>query len=145
MDLSVKFRITYLLIIVLLVEDGRSQSTVDQMAKTSAMMRLVCIGKHKASEQLVDGLGRGEFADSKDLKCYANCVLEMMQAMKKGKVTADSAIKQIELLIPSDIAEPTVSAFRLCRDAANGIKNPCEAAYALLKCIHANNPKYFFV
>ncbi|KFB52044.1 Odorant-binding protein 56e, putative [Anopheles sinensis] len=140
------------------------------MAKTSAMMRLVCMGKHKASEQLVDGLGRGEFADSKDLKCYANCVLEMMQAMKKGKVTADSAIKQIELLIPSEIAEPTVGAFRLCRDAgkqmfgqdalwqqfnrsslrfvfhplANGIKNPCEAAYALLKCIHANNPKYFF-
>uniref|UniRef100_A0AAG5CRD4 Uncharacterized protein n=1 Tax=Anopheles atroparvus TaxID=41427 RepID=A0AAG5CRD4_ANOAO len=115
--------------------------SVDQMAKTSAMMRAVCNRKHKASEQLVDGLGRGEFADNKDLKCYANCVLEMMQAMKKGKITADNAIKQIELLIPSGIAEPTVRAFSLC---PNDIKNPCEAAYALLKCLHANNPKYFF-
>uniref|UniRef100_A0A182IVC3 Ionotropic glutamate receptor C-terminal domain-containing protein n=1 Tax=Anopheles atroparvus TaxID=41427 RepID=A0A182IVC3_ANOAO len=101
----------FVLIIVLLVGCCRSQSSVDQMAKTSAMMRAVCNRKHKASEQLVDGLGRGEFADNKDLKCYANCVLEMMQAMKKGKITADNAIKQIELLIPSGIAEPTYYSF----------------------------------
>uniref|UniRef100_A0A182Y8Y9 Uncharacterized protein n=1 Tax=Anopheles stephensi TaxID=30069 RepID=A0A182Y8Y9_ANOST len=81
------------------------------------MMRTVCIGKHKASEDLVDGLGRGEFVEQQELKCYANCVLEMMQAMKKGKVVADSAIKQIELLIPPEIAGPTMKAFDGCRDS----------------------------
>uniref|UniRef100_A0A182FQ66 Uncharacterized protein n=2 Tax=Anopheles albimanus TaxID=7167 RepID=A0A182FQ66_ANOAL len=114
------------------------------MAKTSAMMRSVCIGKHKANVDLVAGLGNGQFVDVKELKCYANCVLEMMQAMKKGKVNADSAIKQIELLMPTDIAEPTITAFDLCRDSANGIKNHCDAAYALLQCLHKSNPKYFF-
>uniref|UniRef100_A0A182NL38 Uncharacterized protein n=1 Tax=Anopheles dirus TaxID=7168 RepID=A0A182NL38_9DIPT len=107
-------------------------------------MRSICMGKHKASEDQIDGLGRGEFVDTKELKCYAHCVLEMMQAMKKGKIIADSAIKQVDLLIPTEIAAPTMKAFDLCRDAANGIKNPCDAAFALVKCLHANNPKYFF-
>uniref|UniRef100_A0A182PLI9 Uncharacterized protein n=1 Tax=Anopheles epiroticus TaxID=199890 RepID=A0A182PLI9_9DIPT len=112
------------------------------MAKTSAMMRTVCMGKHKVGEDLINDLGRGVFADVKELKCYANCVLEMMQAIKKGKVIADSAIKQVDLLIPTEIATPTIKAFDECRDS--GIKNPCDGAYALLKCLHANNPKYFF-
>ncbi|XP_052869069.1 general odorant-binding protein 72-like [Anopheles cruzii] len=133
-----------LLTIALLIGGTVGKSSIDQMAKTSAMMRSVCVGKHKASVDLIDGLGRGEFPDVKDLKCYANCVLEMMQAIKKGKVQADNAIKQIELLVPSEIAEPTVRAFDLCRDAAAGIKNHCDAAYALLQCLHKTNPKYFF-
>ncbi|XP_050071522.1 general odorant-binding protein 72-like [Anopheles maculipalpis] len=129
---------------VVLFDCCSSKATMDQMAKTSAMMRTVCMGKNKANEDLIDGLGRGEFVDIKELKCYANCVLEMMQAMKKGKIVADSAIKQIDLLIPTEIAVPTMKAFDGCRDSANGIKNPCDAAYALLKCLHAKNPKYFF-
>ncbi|XP_050089247.1 general odorant-binding protein 72-like isoform X2 [Anopheles aquasalis] len=142
--MSSSFRWLAVLLITVLFKLGASKSTMEQMAKTSAMMRSVCIGKHKASVDLVDGLGGGQFVDVKELKCYANCVLEMMQAMKKGKVNADSAIKQIELLMPTEIAEPTVTAFDLCRDSANGIKNHCDAAYALLRCLHKNNPKYFF-
>lgn len=54
---------------------------MEQMAKASEMMRTVCVGKTKPPVELIDGLGRGEFPDSKELKCYANCVLEMMQAV----------------------------------------------------------------
>ncbi|XP_053673286.1 general odorant-binding protein 72-like [Anopheles nili] len=138
------FGFVFLLICALRMDSCWTRATLDQMAKTSAMMRSVCIGKHKASEDQVNMLGLGEFPDNKDLKCYTNCVLEMMQAMKKGKITADSAIRQVDLLIPEEIAVPTIKAFNICRDSANGIKNSCEAAYVLLKCLHANNPKYFF-
>lgn len=63
--------------------NAHQKSTMEQMAKASEMMRGVCIGKTKAPMDLVDGLGRGEFAENKDLKCYANCVLEMMQAVSR--------------------------------------------------------------
>ncbi|XP_058448781.1 uncharacterized protein LOC131428755 [Malaya genurostris] len=121
-----------------------SKSTMEQMAKAGEMMRNVCIGKFKATVEQIEALGRGEFIDSKEVKCYANCVLEMMQAMRKGKVTADAAIKQIDMVIPPEIGEPTKQAIDVCRNSADGIKNNCEAAFALLKCIHQNNPKYFF-
>ncbi|XP_019528846.3 general odorant-binding protein 72 [Aedes albopictus] len=140
-----KFAFLVLLGVLLLsVQLIESKSTMEQMAKASEMMRGVCIGKTKAPMDLVDGLGRGEFGENKDLKCYANCVLEMMQAMRKGKVNADGAIKQVDLLIPVEIGEPTKKAFDICRNSADGIKNNCEAAWALVKCLHQNNPKYFF-
>ncbi|XP_058817472.1 uncharacterized protein LOC131680778 [Topomyia yanbarensis] len=121
-----------------------SKSTMEQMAKASEMMRNVCIGKFKATVEQVDALGRGEFADTKEIKCYVNCVLEMMQAIRKGKVNADAAIKQIDMLIPPEIGEPTKVAFDSCRNSADGIKNNCDAAFALVKCLHQNNPKFFF-
>ncbi|XP_055546018.1 general odorant-binding protein 72-like [Wyeomyia smithii] len=137
------FRVILALVVssVMLIE---SKSTMEQMAKASEMMRTVCIGKFKPTVEEVDGLGRGEFAESKEVKCYANCVLEMMQAIRKGKVNADAAIKQIDMLIPPEIGEPTKAAFDTCRTSADGIKNNCDAAYALVKCLHKNNPKYFF-
>jgi hypothetical protein len=35
--------------------------------------------------------------------CYINCMLEMMQIMKKGKMNFQAAIKQVDALIPSDL------------------------------------------
>ncbi|XP_055606332.1 general odorant-binding protein 72-like [Uranotaenia lowii] len=120
------------------------KGTAEQMAKAAEMMRSVCMGKVKVPLDHVEALGRGEFPDSKDAMCFANCVLETMQAMRKGKVYADQAIRSSDMLLPPEIGEPTKAAFDTCRDSADGIKNNCEAAYALLKCLHKNNPKYFF-
>lgn len=39
--------------------------------------------------------------------------------MRKGKVNADSAIKQVDLLIPPEIGEPTKKAFDMCRNSGN--------------------------
>lgn len=64
--------------------------------------------------------------------------------MRKGKIVADNAMKQADLLIPPEYAKPTKAAFDTCRRAGDGIKNNCEVAYALLKCLHKNNPKFFF-
>ncbi|EAT48980.1 AAEL000073-PA [Aedes aegypti] len=141
---KVKLLFHVLLAVMLSLHTSESKSTMEQLAKASEMMRGVCVGKTKAPLDLIDGLGRGEFVENKDLKCYANCVLEMMQAMRKGKVNADSAIKQVDLLIPPEIGEPTKKAFDMCRNSADGIKNNCEAAWALVKCLHQKNPKYFF-
>ncbi|XP_053691080.1 general odorant-binding protein 72-like [Sabethes cyaneus] len=136
--------LAFLALVLQLAMMVEGKSTMEQMAKASEMMRNVCIGKFKPPLEQVEGLGRGEFADSKEIKCYANCVLEMMQAIRKGKVNADAAIKQIDMLIPPEIGEPTKAAFDTCRNSADGIKNNCDAAYALVKCLHKNNPKYFF-
>nr|ACR43438.1 odorant-binding protein 9 [Culex quinquefasciatus] len=125
---------------------AQSKTTMEQLQKTGEMMRTVCLGKSKASLDQVEALSRGEeqLPEGKEIMCYANCVLEMMQAMRKGKVIVDSAIKQIDMMLPEDIAEPTVKAFNMCRNSADGIKNNCEAAYAFLKCNRDNNPKFFF-
>uniref|UniRef100_A0A182LRL4 Uncharacterized protein n=1 Tax=Anopheles culicifacies TaxID=139723 RepID=A0A182LRL4_9DIPT len=120
------------------------KATVEQMMKSGEMIRSVCLGKTKVSEELANGLRESKFADVKELKCYVNCVMEMMQTMKKGKLNYDASVKQIDTIMPDELAGPMRAALDICRNAADGIKNNCEAAYAMLQCLSKNNPKFIF-
>lgn len=64
--------------------------------------------------------------------------------MKKSKINYDAAMKQFDLLLPDDYREPYKSALTTCKDSSAGVKDPCEAAMALLKCFYANNSKFTF-
>uniref|UniRef100_A0A8W7PPC8 Odorant-binding protein 8 n=1 Tax=Anopheles coluzzii TaxID=1518534 RepID=A0A8W7PPC8_ANOCL len=120
------------------------KATVEQMMKSGEMIRSVCLGKTKVAEELVNGLRESKFADVKELKCYVNCVMEMMQTMKKGKLNYDASVKQIDTIMPDELAGPMRAALDICRTVADGIKNNCDAAYALLQCLSKNNPKFIF-
>lgn len=58
---------------------------MEQLAKSSEMMRTVCMGKTKPPMDQVEGLGQGKFAEGKEIMCYSNCVLEMMGAVSFKK------------------------------------------------------------
>ncbi|XP_053664662.1 general odorant-binding protein 72-like [Anopheles marshallii] len=123
---------------------AEGKATVEQMMKSGEMIRSVCLGKTKVSEELANGLRESKFADVKELKCYVNCVMEMMQTMKKGKLNYDASVKQIDTIMPDELAGPMRAALDICRNAADGIKNNCDAAYAMLQCLSKNNPKFIF-
>lgn len=55
--------------------------TLEQMEQAAAPVRMACIGKTKVSEDLLAAMREGKFEDSKELKCYINCVMEMMQTV----------------------------------------------------------------
>ncbi|XP_058463907.1 general odorant-binding protein 72-like [Malaya genurostris] len=120
--------------------DGKA--TMEQMLKTGEMMRNVCLGKTKANEDQVNGLRESKFPDVKELKCYVNCIMEMMQTIRKGKLNYDATIKQIETIMPDELAEPMRVALDICRDSGDGIKNHCDASYSIMQCISKNNPKF---
>lgn len=64
--------------------------------------------------------------------------------MKKAKVNFAAAMKQIDILLPEELKEPNKNALTLCKDSTQGIKDNCEAGYALVKCLYNNNPKFVF-
>ncbi|XP_055628925.1 general odorant-binding protein 72-like [Toxorhynchites rutilus septentrionalis] len=135
----------WILVAVVFQRDGigvEGKATVEQMMKTGEMLRSVCMGKTKVSLELVEGLRESKFPDVKELKCYVNCVLEMSQMIKKGKVNYEATMKQIDTIMPDELAEPMRKAVDICRNSADGIKNNCDAAYAVVKCVSDNNPKF---
>lgn len=77
------------------------------------------------------------------IKCSIYFFFSMKQ-MKKNKILYDSAMKQFDVLLPEDYKEPYKSALTKCKDSTGGAKNACDAAYNMLKCFHANNPKFTF-
>lgn len=54
-------------------------------------------------------------------------------------------MKQMDTLLPDSIKDDYKNALTKCKDAANGEKNPCEVAYKVAVCNHANNPSFVFV
>lgn len=58
--------------------------TLEQMQQASEPVRMVCIQKTKVSEEMLASLRAGKLEDQKQLKCYVNCVLEMMQTVSKN-------------------------------------------------------------
>ncbi|XP_017466961.1 PREDICTED: general odorant-binding protein 19a [Rhagoletis zephyria] len=115
------------------------------MFAAGKLMRDVCLPKFpKVSTEVADGIKLGNIPDTKDVKCYINCVLEMMQTMKKGKFLLESSLKQIDLLMPDDYKDDYRAGLQTCKDAVNGIKNNCDAAYALLICIRGEIKRFIF-
>lgn len=54
--------------------------TVEQMQQATEPVRMVCIQKSKVSEESLENMRAGKLnEDEKELKCYVNCVMEMMQ------------------------------------------------------------------
>nr|ALS40418.1 general odorant binding protein 19a [Zeugodacus tau] len=120
-------------------------ATEEQMMAAGKLMRDVCLPKfNKITPEVADGIKEGNVPDTKDVKCYINCVMEMMQTMKKGKFLYESSLKQVDLLMPDSYKDEYRNGLGKCKDAAVGIKNNCDASYALLICMRDNISKFVF-
>ncbi|KAH8415318.1 hypothetical protein KR222_003246, partial [Zaprionus bogoriensis] len=119
--------------------------TEEQMWSAGKLMRDVCLPKFpKVSVAMADNIHNGILPDDKDSKCYMNCIMEMMQTIKKGKFQLESSLKQVELLMPDSYKPSYRQGLNDCKDAATGIKNNCDAAYALLSCFRSKIDIFVF-
>lgn len=118
---------------------------MEQMQESANMMRAACQPKTKAIDSDIDGLRDKVFPDNKPIKCFVNCVLEMMTMMKKGKVQLESAIRSMRSLLPDELVEDQVNAVTACAKAPVGIKDNCEASYVMLKCQADTAKNFMFV
>lgn len=64
--------------------------------------------------------------------------------MKKNKINYDAAMKQFDMLLPDEMRDPYKIALTTCKDSANGIKDSCDAAYALIQCMFKENKDMMF-
>ncbi|ALC49609.1 Obp19a [Drosophila busckii] len=122
-----------------------SGATEEQMRAAGKLMRDVCFPKFsKVSEDMANAISNGNLLDDKDSKCYINCIMEMMQTMKKGKFQMESSLKQVDLLMPDEYKPSYRVGIAECKDVSNGIKNNCEASYTMLTCLKQKIPIFLF-
>ncbi|XP_020714398.1 general odorant-binding protein 19a-like isoform X2 [Ceratitis capitata] len=117
------------------------------MWATAKLMRDVCLPRFpKIATELADQLRDGNIPDNnKDVKCYINCVLEMMQTMKKGKFLYEASLKQVDLILPDSYKDDYRAGLLKCKDASAHIKKDnCESAYTVLKCLRGEIKKFIF-
>lgn len=109
--------LTIIIFIAIPINFVSCKMTMDQMKQSGLMFRNICQPKLKVSDELLDKLRNGDFVEDKSLKCYTNCMLEIMQIVKKGKLLYESVKKQIETLIPIEIEKDFSNAFEICKDS----------------------------
>uniref|UniRef100_A0A1B0CD49 Uncharacterized protein n=1 Tax=Lutzomyia longipalpis TaxID=7200 RepID=A0A1B0CD49_LUTLO len=138
------YKLASLVVLLIGLKIANAGVTFEQMQKAGELVRSICQPKFKMSDEQANGFGKAQFPDDKNSKCYVNCILENMQSMKRGKFQFEATKKQAEILLPDDMKEATIKAMVACKGATDGIKDPCEAAYSLLKCLHSNHEDFFF-
>ncbi|KAH8295917.1 hypothetical protein KR018_000695, partial [Drosophila ironensis] len=121
--------------------------TEEQMRSAGKLMRDVCLPKFpKVSVEVADGITKGNLPNTKDANCYINCILEMMQAIKKGKFQLDQTLKQLDIMLPDHYKDEYKQGIHKCKDATVGLKNApnCDPAHALLSCLKENISIFLF-
>lgn len=93
---------------------------------------------------MADGVRNGQLPNEKPFKCYVHCCLEMTGMMKKNKLNYDATIKQIDTMMPDETKDDYRKALQNCKESGVGIKDACDAAYAILTCMFKENPKMLF-
>lgn len=93
---------------------------------------------------MADGLRNGQLPNEKPLKCYIHCCLEMTGMMKKNKINYDATLKQIDMLMPDEMKDDYRRALLNCKESGVGIKDACDAAYAILSCMFKEFPAMLF-
>ncbi|XP_017882661.1 general odorant-binding protein 72-like [Ceratina calcarata] len=115
----------------------------EQLEKMVKSMRKTCMQKVGVSEDLVNGVSKGEFPDDENLKCYSYCILKAMRGYKNGGIDFAMITKQIDAMLPPDRGALIKVAINSCR-SLDFDGDPCEATYKYLKCYYEADPVTFF-
>nr|AWC08416.1 odorant-binding protein 5 [Bradysia odoriphaga] len=118
-----------------------SAMTIQQLEYAGKAMRETCKPQFNVSDEIIDGLKIGQFPENDDLKCFVNCMMELMLLMRDGVSNIDAASKFFHLL-PEDLREPYSNGMNACKNAADGVQGKCEVAYTLIKCLQKKNPVF---
>lgn len=56
----------------------------------------------------------------------------------------DAVIKSIDTMMPDELRDDTKRAVEACKTVSVGIKDHCDSAFVMLKCLYKENPNFFF-
>uniref|UniRef100_A0A1L8DPK2 Proteinral odorant-binding protein 72 n=2 Tax=Nyssomyia neivai TaxID=330878 RepID=A0A1L8DPK2_9DIPT len=118
--------------------------TVEEAREIAKIFSEPCRRRYRIPNNIIEGVNKGEFPDNRDLKCYANCMLEMTQTVSRGRINYQVTIRQIDLFFPEEMKESAKKTVNECRGSMKGIKDYCEASYNYIQCMYKVNKKDFF-
>ncbi|KYN20312.1 hypothetical protein ALC57_07216, partial [Trachymyrmex cornetzi] len=107
--------------------------TMEQIEKAALSMRNTCTSKSHADAGAVAGIQKGEFPDdNQPLKCYTLCIMKTMRTFKNGRIDDGMMIKQMDLMMPPDMAGPLKVSLTKCA-AEPPAGDDCETTYQFKK------------
>ncbi|XP_006616939.1 general odorant-binding protein 99b-like [Apis dorsata] len=117
--------------------------SADQVEKIAKNMRKSCLQKITTTEELIDGMRRGEFPDDHDLQCYTTCIMKLLRTFKNGNIDFDMIVKQLEITMPPEEVVIGKEIVAVCRNEEY-TGDDCQKTYQYVQCHYKQNPEKFF-
>ncbi|XP_011056723.1 PREDICTED: general odorant-binding protein 19a [Acromyrmex echinatior] len=131
-------------IMLIAANQANAVMTMEQIEKAALSMRNTCTSKSHADAGAVAGIQKGEFPDdNQPLKCYTLCIMKTMRTFKNGRIDDGMMIKQMDLMMPPDMAGPLKVSLTKCA-AEPPAGDDCETTYQFVKCSYQTDPNHFF-
>ncbi|KYQ50417.1 Photoreceptor-specific nuclear receptor [Trachymyrmex zeteki] len=104
--------------------------TMEQIGKAALSVRNTCTSKSHADSGAVAAIQKGEFPDdNQPLKCYTLCIMKTMRTFKNGRIDEGMMIKQMDLMMPPDMAGPLKVSLIKCAAEQTPTGDDCETTY----------------
>ncbi|KAG7302154.1 hypothetical protein JYU34_013626 [Plutella xylostella] len=133
-----------LVVLELLLFYGVADAMTRQQLKNSGkMMKKSCMPKNDVTEEQVGDIEKGHFIEERNVMCYVACIYSMSQLVKNNKLNYESVIKQVDMMFPPELREPTKAAAEKCKDVVKKYKDLCEHSFWTAKCMYDVDPKNF--
>lgn len=132
-----------IVIVLVAVNQARAALTMEQIQKTAQTLRNSCTTKARVDAGFVAGIQQGEFPEEQTLKCYALCIMKSMRTFKNGRIDISAMTKQLDLLLPPDMAGPLKDVLNVCGNQPSAGED-CETAFQFMKCSYQTDPAHFF-
>ncbi|XP_075977200.1 general odorant-binding protein 72-like isoform X2 [Anticarsia gemmatalis] len=114
-----------------------------QVKKTMTIMKNQCMPKNSVTEEQVGSIEQGVFPEDKNVKCYVACVYKNLQVIKNDRLDRAAISKQVDMLYPQELREPTKKAVESCIHVQDKYNDMCEGVFAAAKCLYETNPPCF--
>ncbi|KAI9588338.1 hypothetical protein GQX74_004183 [Glossina fuscipes] len=95
--------------------------TRQQFEQSLVMMRNGCAPKFKLTTEQLDGL----------------------RLTKKGELSAQKALAQIPMILPTEMQEVAIASLEHCKDVQKNYKDPCDRMFFITKCVYEFAPDDF--
>ncbi|XP_011701330.1 PREDICTED: general odorant-binding protein 19a, partial [Wasmannia auropunctata] len=104
-----------IIVALIAVNQANAAMTMEQIEKTAQTIRNTCTSKTHADPGVVAGIQKGEFPDdNQPLKCYTLCIMKTMRTFKNGRVDEGMMTKQLDLMMPAEMAGPLKATATKC-------------------------------
>ncbi|XP_011875633.1 PREDICTED: general odorant-binding protein 19a [Vollenhovia emeryi] len=141
--MGARLQICAIIIILGAVNQANAVMTMEQIHKTAQTMRNTCTTKSHADAGAVAGIQKGEFPEDQTLKCYTLCIMKTMRTFKNGRIDDGMMIKQMDLMMPPEMATPLKITTAKCVAEPPGADD-CDTTFRFVKCSYQTDPDHFF-
>ncbi|PNF17860.1 General odorant-binding protein 72 [Cryptotermes secundus] len=131
--------------LVVMFRHTSGELTLEEIQKANAILMKHCQPTTGVSDEILEASMKGNFADDRSLKCYLACMMGLSHTLKKGQYRAELAIRLADDILPAEIKDRARVVVEKCRNAANGLTDECEMAFAIKKCAYAADPEIYHV